>query len=208
MVMMLSGRRIITRYRLYTDQPDEMITFRALSGIDPQHEKFDPKLYQYGGLWIYGVGIFLMIAKWLGVITIRHDVIFYLDHPEAFGSFYVVARPYAVIGGLLLVATVYGWMRRIATQSAWIAAAAATAVALMPVVINSAHEAKPHLPGAALVMLAVWAGCEFVRGRRGCCWRAGHCAGRRWGWCCGHRRRMSWWWELGCSGEICQSRGL
>ncbi|HEX4123729.1 MAG TPA: hypothetical protein VHY37_03320 [Tepidisphaeraceae bacterium] len=159
--------RIVTRYRLYSDQPDEMITFRALSGIDVRHGKLDPKLYQYGGEWIYGVGGLLMIAKALGLITIRHDVAFYLDHPEAFGRFYVVARVYAAIGGLLLVSAVYGATRRFATRSPWLAAAAAAAVALMPVVINSAHEAKPHLPGAALVVLAVWAGCEYARsGRR------------------------------------------
>ena len=45
---------ILVRYRLYSYQPDEMITFRALRAIPASHG--DPKLYQYGGLWIYPVG--------------------------------------------------------------------------------------------------------------------------------------------------------
>jgi hypothetical protein len=154
--------RIIQRYRLYSDQPDEMITFRALSGIDAAHGKLDPKLYQYGGLWIYGVGGLLAAAKELGAITVRHDVAYYLDHPEAFGRFYVVARLYAASWGLVLVAVVYGLLRQMGSSRMWSAIGAAM-VALMPVVVNAAHEAKPHLPGAALVLLAVWAGGEYVR---------------------------------------------
>jgi hypothetical protein len=154
--------RIVQRYRLYSDQPDEMITFRALSGIDAAHGKLDPKLYQYGGLWIYAVGGLLAAAKELGAITVRHDVAYYLDHPEAFGRFYIVARLYAATWGLVLVAAVYGLMRQLGSSRMWSAIGAA-AVVLMPVVVNAAHEAKPHLPGAAIVLLAVWAGSEYAR---------------------------------------------
>src|SRR5688572_33467584 len=38
---------IIRRYRLFSHQPDEMITFRALSQMNPGEMKLDPKLYQY-----------------------------------------------------------------------------------------------------------------------------------------------------------------
>ena len=40
---------IYLRYRLYTHQPDEMITMMALAGMDPRSLDFDPRLYQYGG---------------------------------------------------------------------------------------------------------------------------------------------------------------
>jgi hypothetical protein len=47
-------------------------------------------------------------------------------------------------------------------------AAAAACFIAMPVVVNMAHEAKPHLPGAVLVLLAVLAAARFVEtgGRR------------------------------------------
>src|SRR5436190_4832984 len=44
---------IIRRYRLYSYQPDEMITLRALAQMRPGEGMWDPRLYQYGGLWIY-----------------------------------------------------------------------------------------------------------------------------------------------------------
>jgi hypothetical protein len=44
---------ILLRYRLYTHQPDEMITMMALSRFRPGELRFDPQLYQYGGLFMY-----------------------------------------------------------------------------------------------------------------------------------------------------------
>ena len=54
---------IICRYRLYTYQPDEMDTMMALARMSPGRGDFDPKLYQYGGLWVYPVGALLELAS-------------------------------------------------------------------------------------------------------------------------------------------------
>src|SRR5258708_5193822 len=45
--------RIVRRYRLMSHQPDEFTTFAALSGMKPSHGDLDPRMYKYGGLWIY-----------------------------------------------------------------------------------------------------------------------------------------------------------
>jgi hypothetical protein len=81
---------IIRRYRLMSYQPDEFITLKSLSRI--RENRGDPRLYQYGGLWIYPVGALLKLGSIVGVVDLRSDQAFYLDHPEAFGRFYVVAR--------------------------------------------------------------------------------------------------------------------
>ena len=52
---------IVRRYRLYSYQPDEMITFNALRQMKPGAGQLDPKLYQYGGLWVYPVGAMLKV---------------------------------------------------------------------------------------------------------------------------------------------------
>ena len=74
-----------------------MITLRALAEMKPSRMQLDPKLYQYGGLWIYPVGLLLRFSAALHLIELRGDVAFYLDHPEQFGRFYVVARAYTVL---------------------------------------------------------------------------------------------------------------
>lgn len=146
---------IIRRYRLYTCQPDEMITLMALASMKVQQGDFDPRLYQYGGLWIYPIGAML---KLMGIVPSQA---YYLDHPEEFGCFYVVMRMYAATWGLVGVWAVFRLAKN-ASAGLLGAAAAALLYILLPVVVNLAHEAKPHLPGAALILLAALAGERFV----------------------------------------------
>ena len=153
---------IVRRYRLYSYQPDEMITFNALRHMNPAAGELDPKLYQYGGLWVYPVGALLKLASVLRLVDVRADLAYYLDHPEAFGRFYVVARLYSALWGVLGVWTVYRLVRHIAACG-FAPFAAAACFALMPVVVNMAHEAKPHLPGAVLMLLSILSATNYVR---------------------------------------------
>lgn len=153
---------IIRRYRLFSHQPDEMITFKSLARIN-QH-RGDPRLYQYGGLWMYPVGAMLKLADVVGFVDLRggpQGQAYYLDHPEAFGRFYVVARLYTVIWGLVGVWAVF-WIVHRLTGSNFAAATGALCYTFMPVVVNMAHEAKPHLPGAVLMLLSVIAATKYV----------------------------------------------
>ena len=131
-----------------------MITFKSLSRIREFHG--DPRLYQYGGLWIYPVGTLIKIA-----LRPHADQAYYLDQPEAFGRFYIVARLYSAAWGLVAVWAEFRIVRRL-SDDVWLAAMAAVAFALMPVVITAAHEAKPHLAGLALTLLAVLAAANYV----------------------------------------------
>ncbi|HSV14608.1 MAG TPA: glycosyltransferase family 39 protein [Tepidisphaeraceae bacterium] len=152
---------IVRRFRLYSCQPDEMITFRSLSRMKPSRGDLDPRFYQYGGLWVYVIGALLKIASLFHFVTLRTDLAYYLDHPEQFARFYIVARLYAAAWGVLGVLVVYAlaveW-----TGKSIAAITAALLYATMPVVVNMAHEAKPHLPGAVLTLAAVWAAMRYV----------------------------------------------
>jgi len=156
---------IIRRYRLFSAQPDEMVTFMSLAGM--RGGRFDPRMYQYGGLWIYPVGGLLKVASFFGGVTLRADLNYYLDRPEEFARFYIVARAYSAAWGLVGIWAVFALLRRLTGGIIWPATAGAC-LALMPIVINGAHEAKPHLAGTVLVLLAALAGARFVEkgGRR------------------------------------------
>jgi hypothetical protein len=73
--------RIVRRFRLFTDQPDEMITMMALAAMKPTEGDFDPKLYQYGGLWIYPAAALIKLTASLG--SQAH----YLEEPGQFAWF-------------------------------------------------------------------------------------------------------------------------
>jgi len=154
-----TGRaEMIVRYRLYSRQPDEMITFRALYSA---RRDGDPKLYQYGGLFVYSVGVALRAAGAMGLAILTDDLAFYLDHPAAFGRFYIVARLVVLSYGLAGVVLCYVLGRRFAGELAGVIGA--ILYILMPVMVNMAHEAKPHLPAAVWMLAAVLAGEAFVR---------------------------------------------
>ena len=160
---------IVRRYRLFSYQPDEWNTMRSLAGMRPGEGKLDPRLYQYGGLWVYGVGAMLKAASVLGMVELKGGtggLVYYLDHPEAFGRFYVAARVYSALWGVVGAWAVYRLAGRVVPRTGAVTAAAC--FALMPVVVNQAHEAKPHLAGLALMLLAILAACRYAEtgGRR------------------------------------------
>ena len=156
---------IVRRYRLQSHQPDEFINFAAIAGMAKRRD-LDPRLYQYGGLWLYPVAGLLGLARVVCYVHLTGDLAFYLDHPEAFGRFYVVARLYSAAWGAVAAGVVFVLVRRL-TRSDFAGFCGALAFALLPVVVTAAHEAKPHLAGAALVLWAVLKADDFVRtGRR------------------------------------------
>lgn len=158
--------RIVRRYRLMSDQPDEFTTFKSLSEMRPGRGDLDPRMYKYGGLWVYPVGALLKVASAARLVWLTPDAAYYLDHPEAFSRFYLVARLYSAMWGVIGVGAVFLLVRHISGNAA-AATCAAFCFMLMPVVVTAAHEAKPHLAGTTLILLAVFAAARWVeRGGR------------------------------------------
>jgi hypothetical protein len=154
--------QLVRRYRLYSYQPDEMITFRALADIHPSEMQFDPRLYQYGGLWIYPIGGILQAGWFAGLLNVTSDRGYYLDHPDEFAKFYIVARAYSALWGLIGMLAIFSLVRKV-TSGYWMASLAAILFICMPVVIDLAHEAKPHLAGASLLLLTVLAAVDYIQ---------------------------------------------
>lgn len=144
---------LYVRFRLYSHQPDEMIVWRAIAGMSPEKFDFDPRLYQYGGLFIYPVAALLKVCAWAGWIDLKPDLGYYLDHPDAFGRFYIVSRACSAGWGAVAAVVLFFIARRLGGNAAGMLAA--ILFVAMPVVVCMAHEGKPHLPGAALMLLSV-----------------------------------------------------
>lgn len=154
---------IVRRYRLFSHQPDEMITFMALQQMNPSAGQLDPRLYQYGGAWIYPVGVLLKAASAMGFAELKADKAFYYDNPHAFGRFYVVARLYtlaAYVGAMVLAGMI---VKRLTAGDDFAAAVGSIVVGLLPVVFAMGHEAKPHLAGSVLILATALAGARWVR---------------------------------------------
>jgi hypothetical protein len=150
---------ILLRYRLYSRQPDEMIVFRALQRMSPARGDFDPRLYQYGGAYLYLVGAGIAAAASVGALRLTHDVGFYLAEPEQFARFYLVGRFISLAFGaaLLIVAARLG--RRTGGRTA--GRLAPLLVAVSPGFITGALEGKPHVPAACLILFATLSALRY-----------------------------------------------
>lgn len=152
---------ILLRYRLFSRQPDEHITFLALQRMDPRRLDLDPRLYQYGGAYIYLVGAAIGASSLLGLTHLTRDAGLYLTNPAAFGRFYIAARGLSLLAGALVLAAVARLAGRAGGRlAAWLAM---LCVALSPVFITAITEAKPHLPSAAALLWATLAALDYRR---------------------------------------------
>ncbi len=156
---------IVRRYRLYSYQPDEMLTLMSLAGMNPRAGDLDPRLYYYGGLFIYPFGATLKFASMIGLVDLRSNLVYYLDHPEAFGRFYIVNRFIVAMWGIVGAWVVYALMKRL-THGLVFPMLAGIGYVLLPVVVNMSHEGKPHLPGTVLMLLTVLMADTYVRTAR------------------------------------------
>ncbi len=153
--------QILRRYRLYSRQPDEIIVFQALQRMNPRAGDFDPRLYQYGGGYLYLVAASFVAADLVGFANVTSDANVYLEQPESFARFYVVARVLSLVFGGLALLAVRQLARHAAGRTAgWLAF---LLVACSPVFITAVVEAKPHLPSAALIL---WAALSALRYHR------------------------------------------
>lgn len=167
---------VLRRYRLYTRQPDEMITFQALQSMKPRSGDLDPGLYQYGGGYIYTVGAALGVAHLVGYVDLRRPIDHYLDKPEDFARFYVVSRLLTIGFAVLALLGVGKLAGRLGGPAARFCAVAL--LAFTPVFINGATEAKPHMASAAFLIWSASALVEHTRReRRGPLLRAALLAG-------------------------------
>lgn len=150
---------ILRRYRLFTRQPDEMITLMALQRMDPRGGDFDPKLFQYGGAYIYLIGGLIGVGSLVGLTTLTGDINVYLARPELFAGLYMPGRFVSLaFGALTLIAAIR--LGRLAGGRAagwW----AFLLVATCPVFITLALEAKPHLPSTCMILWAVLSALRF-----------------------------------------------
>src|SRR5206468_11165562 len=111
-------------------------------------------------------GGLLKTASVLKLVHVESDLTYYLDHPEEFGRFYVIARLYAAAWGVVGVWAVYRLVRQIIPIGApgcrLAPPAAAACFAALPGVVNVAREAKPPLPGPVLMLLALLASAKYL----------------------------------------------
>src|SRR5688500_827163 len=60
---------------------DEQKPFSALSRMKPSRLDFDPRIYIYGGTYLYPLGAILFGLQGSGLLHVTGDFVYYLEHP-------------------------------------------------------------------------------------------------------------------------------
>ncbi len=167
--------RLVRRYLLFSDSPDEPLTLLALANFRPRHLDFNPRMVEYGGLHVYGAGAAMALAHAVGFGRITSDVMHYADHPEDIARLYIAGRFLMALYNVGIAIVLYAFGRNLLKSEirnqksevlcGWLAA---LLWLLSPPSLAFSHIINPHLPAAFWGTLAVWLA-----------WRAGQSPNRR-----------------------------
>lgn len=142
-----AARALLTQ----TVNPDEKKSFIILSQMRPWRLEFKPLYAQYGGAFIYPLGVFLGAAHLLHLARLAPDLAYYLAAPEAMARLYLLGRLFTLLFHLGALWMLYELGRILSGRRT--GTAAALLWALAPVAIVNSHILKPH-PVSAFFFLA------------------------------------------------------
>ncbi len=134
------------RFKLCTTEPDEALVIMSLSRMDPGRLDFNPRLFQYGGVFIYGAGVLFKCASAVGIITTA-GIDHYMDNPGDLFRIYVVGRYWVLLLFLLSAIVVTRTFRDSRHRYLY-----ALFYLSLPLCYMLARVMKPHL----MSLLFVW----------------------------------------------------
>ncbi len=151
------------RFKLYSINPDEHMSIIALRRIRPAEFDFDPDYFQYGGGFLYPLGVWFFALSKMGVLEISSlDAV--LNSPSGLDRVYILGRLLVLISFALSAWVLYRALLLVADP--WSATWAIGIYMFAPVSIMFSVLMKPHwfwmlwIAAALYVLTRGW-----VRGR-------------------------------------------
>jgi hypothetical protein len=146
--------RVLRRFLLYTEHPDEMLTLAAFAGMSPRRLDLRPRNFQYGGGYLYPAGLAAVAWRLVRGLPAAPRLDELLRRPEEVAAMYRGLRllNLAALGILFLGSLLV--LRAGAVPGPW-AAAGAGVVCCLPAMLIGSTIAKPHLLGCAAGVLSV-----------------------------------------------------
>ena len=153
--------RVVRRFLLFTDSPDEALTLLALANLRPRQLDFNPRIVQYGGVHVYGTGAALAVAHTIHFGRITGDVGHYADRPQDIARLYVAGRLLIVCYNIGIALVLFAFGREAAGSLCGVVAALCWL--LSPAAVAFSHIINPHLPAAFFATLAAWLSWRAAR---------------------------------------------
>ena len=132
---------------------DEERTLIGLGRINPRRLDFNPKVYSYGGSYLYPVGFLYFLMRSAGLVHVTRDFAYYIQDPEQIARMYVAGR-------LLSLAALIGTLVLLCLLGSLLSSPTAGTLAMLTyglatVILNHAIVMKPHVFTAFWITLAM-----------------------------------------------------
>lgn len=133
----------IRSFYLRSAHDDEQTFLILLSKMDPRRLDFRPRMFLYGGGYLYPLGAWLAGSAALGFVRLSHGLAPYLARPEQLAGLYLSGRLFSFFGFWLCA--VYLWFlgRKLLGETG--ALLAGLVYALSPSVLIQSHVMKQHM---------------------------------------------------------------
>ena len=135
--------RAIYQFLLTPYAGDDMFILKAIKNMNPNKFEFDPKMYLYGGGFVYSSAVFLKLASLVGYINLVPNEEYYMRNINEIGKIFTVLRLMMVLIATIgifmaycLVSKLFG--NNIALLSWFIMLSA-------PVTYQATHSIEPHI---------------------------------------------------------------
>jgi len=134
--------------------PDEQKTLYAISRIKPAQFKFDPGIYQYGGIYFYSCGAFIKLCSVVGLCELKSDTGFYMKDPRQTALLYAAGK----FAGAFAAALFCVILLKLGTEFFSFRAGLFSAffAASLPSLAFESHSLKPYS-----FFLPFWAACLY-----------------------------------------------
>ena len=152
----------IRPYLLRSNHTDEQMTISALAGMHPRSFDFNPRMFPYGGVYIYSMGAFLGISHVLGYIRIRSDLNYYLKQPQEMGKIFTAGRFYNIF--FLVPCLVFLFLSANLNNSFRAGLFALIFFAFSPALIFQVHIMKPYIMATFFGIMCIYFSQRLLTG--------------------------------------------
>ena len=141
------------RFKLYSVEPDEVVSVMALARIKPAELKFDPGFYTYGGAFLYPLGGFYTALSHIGMVR-PGPLVELLSEPDRMDAVYIYGRVFVLLA--FAVSAFVLWRTLVLVTSPGIALMGLGIYLLCPATIMYSQLMKPHWYGLLWANLALY----------------------------------------------------
>ncbi len=98
---------LIRAYLIRTYEPDITNILNALSSMNPKRFDFFPNTFSYGITYLVPCGVFLKILSFFNLLTLKHDLAFYMENLHELSRIYLAIRIFNFLGILGILFFLY-----------------------------------------------------------------------------------------------------